>query len=146
MKEITKLPNGNIRVRTINNEPSLTQQHFKEQCDVNNIIRKYQQTGNLTHLARQQGVYSDLSKQKDYFEAMNTVIKAQTAFDSLPSYIRKRFGNDPSQLLQFIEDPKNQDEGIKLGLFNPKNPQTQQNQTNPNEQKSTNPQTPPQKS
>jgi len=45
----------------------------------------------------------------------------KTTFDagylaSLPSKIRDRFGNDPSQLLSFLADSSNKDEAISLGL------------------------------
>lgn len=120
MKEIIVLPNGNKKVRTINNEPSLTQQHHKQECDVNYIVKKYQKTGQITHIARDQGVYADLTKSKDFSDAMNTVVKAKEAFMTLPSDVRKRFGHNPQELISFLQDEKNLDEAIKLGLVKSK--------------------------
>lgn len=120
MKEIIVLPTGQKKVRTINKEPSLTQQHHKDECDINNILKKYKRTGQITHLARSQGVYADLSTSKDYFEAVLTVQNAQKAFDTLPSETRKRFGHNPAQLLDFINNDKNYDECVKMGLIDKK--------------------------
>jgi len=121
MKEIIKLENGNVRVRTINKNPSRTQQQFVEQCDVNNIMKKYRVTGQITHLNTKQGVYADMSSIKNYQENLNTVIEAQNAFMALPSDVRKRFSNDPAELIDFLADKKNDEEAIKLGLKIKKN-------------------------
>lgn len=135
MKIIEKLENGRVRVHESFPNPSLTQQHFKDECDINNIIKKYKTDGEFTHLNRKKGVYADLSSATDYHEAMNTVIKAQDAFATLPSQTRSRFENDPSQLLAFINDEANYEEAIKLGLMddikiqNRKQKQTQTTQT-----------------
>lgn len=117
MKQITVLPSGHKKVQTIFNEPTKTQQQFKEQCDVNNIIKKYQQTGQLLHVARSQGVYTDLTNVGDYLESMVKITKAREAFDLLPSDVRKKFQNDPSELLSFLDKKENLEEAIKLGLI-----------------------------
>lgn len=48
---------------------------------------------------------------------MNQIVQAQDMFMSLPSKIRNRFGNDPSQFLDFVSDPLNKDEMRSLGLL-----------------------------
>ena len=58
MKVIEKRKNGSIRVYTVNNEPSMTDQQFKDDCDVNFIVNKFTKTGHLTHLAKFQGMYA----------------------------------------------------------------------------------------
>lgn len=117
-----KRNNGSLRVATINNDPSMTQQQFKDECDINNIIKKYSSTGQITHLARSQGVYADLSKIQDYQHSLNQVLEAEQAFGTLPAVIRERFQNNPAELVKFVSNPKNLEEGIKLGLFERKNP------------------------
>lgn len=106
------------RVQTINVEDSKTQQQFAAQCDVNNIIAKYKKTGELP-LARKQGVFADVASITDYHDSLNRVLDANAAFMRLPADLRTRFGNDPQQLLSFLQDPKNYDEGVKLGLYEP---------------------------
>jgi phage internal scaffolding protein len=123
--------NGSLDIGSINTEPTLAQQQFKEQCDINNIIKQYQQTGELP-LSGKVGQFLDVSNIQDYHTSLLTVYEAQKAFDNLPSNIRSRFENDPNQLLAFIEDDKNTEEAQKLGLTNTKyqTPQNQnQNQT-----------------
>lgn len=116
MKQIERLENGRTRVRTINDLPSLTDQHYKDQCDVNNIIKKYKKTGQVTHLNRARGVFADLSGITDYHQMVNNIMTAQDAFGKLPAHLRSRFENDPGKLLEFLADSNNKEEAIKLGL------------------------------
>lgn len=120
MKKVIKETSGRVRVQTINDLDTRTQQQFKEQCDINNIISKYKKTGMITHLAQKQGVFADVSKIKDYHQSLQKVLDANAAFNLLSAEVRARFQNDPAQLLQFLQDPKNYDEGVKLGLLTPK--------------------------
>ena len=117
MKVIHKEKTGRVRVSTVNDAPSLTQQQFKDQCDVNKIIAKYKTTGEWTHLTKKGGVYADVSSIKDYHQSLQKVLDANNAFAALPAQIRNRFQNDPAQLLAFLQDPKNHAEGVELGLF-----------------------------
>lgn len=126
-KEITTFENGRKRVRTINSLPSKTQQQFKEQCDVNYIMKKYKLTGEVTHLNRRTPLNNgseelDLTSIPSYQDSLHIVIQAQNAFQNLNSDIRKRFGNDPHEYIQFLQDPKNDDEAVKLGLKIKKQP------------------------
>jgi len=131
-------PNGTLRVATVNEEPTMAQQQFKDECDINNIMKKYSTTGQFTHLTSKTGIYADFSQITDYQDMLHTVQYAQDAFASLPADVRLRFSNDPGKLLEFIQDSKNYDEGVKLGLVNPKiqpppsqsNEQTQTNDIN----------------
>lgn len=97
--------------------PSRTKQSFKDECDVNNIMRKYQQTGLLNHVNRFRGDYADYTGVQDYQASLNQVLAANEAFSSLPSKLRARFGNDPALFLDFVGDPDNRDEMERLGLL-----------------------------
>lgn len=104
---------------SLNNfEKSLTKQEFKDECDVNKIVSKYDKTGILTHINNNKPVFMDTTG-IDYREALHTVIDANKAFDELPSILRKRFSNDPALMLEFLQDSSNLDEAIKLGLVEP---------------------------
>lgn len=96
--------------------PSRTKQEFVQECDINNIIKSYKLTGQIAHINANAGKFEDLPDTLDFQESMNTVVQAQDAFAALPSHIRARFGNDPTNFLQFLQDPANQDEAIRLGL------------------------------
>jgi len=93
-------------------------QSFKDECDINNILRQYSNTGMVTHIRNEQPRYADLPDDVDFQTAMNTVIQAESAFASLPSKVRNRFHNDPAEFLAFMADPKNEAEMIALGLAN----------------------------
>lgn len=99
-------------------EPSLTKQDQAEACDINRIIRQYSATGVWSHVNEraQQGVYADLASAPDYQDALNIIARANEAFESLPASVRERFQNDPARFLDFLQDPTNVDEAIKLGL------------------------------
>jgi len=99
-------------------DATLTQQHFKDECDINNILRQFNVTGLLPEntLSPRYGDFTGIS---DYHSALNQVIAAEDEFMALPAEIRSRFANDPAQLIDFLQNPENKPEAIKLGLVNP---------------------------
>ena len=105
-----------VRVPSKNRGVSLTKQAMKKDCDINEILRKYNKTGVITHLANSEGQYGDFSEVTGYQDAMQAVLDAKDMFMELPSYLRKRFGNNPESLLAFLNDSDNLDEAIELGL------------------------------
>ena len=111
----TKQKRRHPRVQVHFNQPSMTKQSFKDECNINKIMAKFQTTGALNHYAKHAPTYGDTTG-VDYHDALNLVANANTMFEELPSSIRKRFDNDPEQFLKFVEDPKNADEMIELGL------------------------------
>jgi phage internal scaffolding protein len=96
-------------------EPSLAQQHFKEECDINTILQKFNITGILPE-APLSPRYGDFSGIGDYHTALNRVIAAQDEFEALPAQIRARFDNDPAKLIEFLDDEANRPEAETLGL------------------------------
>lgn len=109
--------NGTLRVQTINVEPTMTQQQFKDECDINFIMEKYNKTGLINHINTKKGVYADLSEISDYRDMLDTVRHADDVFMTLPASTRKRFDNDPAKLISFLQDDKNYEEAQALGLL-----------------------------
>lgn len=134
-QKITVRPDGSLRVQEINDQPTLARQEFKKDCDINEIIKKYKKTGQITHIAANQGKYLDLTGVTDYHDSMNKVLKAQDAFNSLPSVLRNRFKNDPSKLLEFIQDDKNYNEASELGLVPKKQKPVEETPKTPDDKK-----------
>lgn len=99
-------------------DATLTQQQFKEETDINNIMEKFGMTGLLpqTSLNAQ---YGDFSGVNDYHSALNAIMAAEDQFDALPAKLRSYFDNDPAKLIDFMENPENRGEAEKLGLINP---------------------------
>jgi len=52
-------------------DESLTRQSFKAECDVNNIVKTFTQTGMINHIPRTQPQYGD-APEMDFFEAART--------------------------------------------------------------------------
>ena len=103
-----------------NDEPSMTQQQFKDEADINTIMARYQKTGvlvdPLTQVTRKP-MFDDFSNLGDFRDHQQSVIDAQELFMQLPSTLRARFANDPAELLQWLSNPANKDEAIELGLM-----------------------------
>lgn len=97
-------------------EPTLTKQSFRDECNINNILAKYINTGQFAHVNARNPRYIDCVGVQDYQAALDLVDATQAQFDALPSKIRARFANDPEQLLAFLDDPKNAAEAAELGL------------------------------
>lgn len=98
--------------------PSMTRQSEMESCDLHNILRQFSQQG-FDQLVREnaaRGQYADLPDDLDYQASLNLVMEAQKSFATLPSQVRERFKNDPARFLQFIADPANAEELIRLGI------------------------------
>lgn len=92
-------------------------QEFKDECDINVLMKRYQKTG-LFPTPSGQGSPRYISNidAPDYQESLNIVMKAKEEFGSLNSELRKRFDNDPAKFLAFCNDEANADELVKLGL------------------------------
>ena len=100
-------------------EPTLAQQHFKDECDINNILRQFNVTGMLPE-APLSPRYGDFTGISDYHTALNAVIAAEDEFMALPANLRARFQNDPENLINFLDNDANKEEAIKLGLVDQK--------------------------
>lgn len=108
--------NGTICSTVLNDEPSLTIQAEKDSCDVNLIVAKYAKTGVMGNVRTDQPMYGDFSSAVDYHDALIKIQEAEESFMSLPANVRKRFENDPGKLIDFLQDVKNREEAISLGL------------------------------
>lgn len=97
-------------------DASRAQQQFKDETDINNILRQFNVTGLLPESPLSPR-YGDFTGIVDYQSALNAVIAAEDGFMSLPAEIRASFGNDPEQLINFLDNPDNKDQAIKLGLI-----------------------------
>jgi len=96
-------------------DPSLAQQNFKDESDINYIVRQFGLTGELPSQTISPQ-YGDFTGVLDYHSAVNAVLAAQDEFMDLPAQIRARFNNDPAHLIDFLGNDENREEAIKLGL------------------------------
>lgn len=79
---------------------SLVQQHFSDEVDINNIMRRYGVT-QLAPAIDVAGVYGDFTGIEDYDTALERIHRLHERFDSLPAEVREKFRNDPGVLLEY---------------------------------------------
>lgn len=106
-----------IPVKTMPEGESLTHQSMAAETDINNIMKKYQQTGHIDHVVNMEARQGDFTGVLDYQTALNTVIAIDAQFQELPSEIRKEFNNNPGDFLAAVEDPENREKFIEMGLL-----------------------------
>ena len=94
---------------------SMTKQAYKRECDINEIMARFQKTGIVDHINAHQAQYGETTGQS-FHDAMNLVADATSMFNELPADARKFFANDPARFLEFVEDPENHDKLVDLGL------------------------------
>lgn len=97
-------------------DPSLAQQHMKDECDINVIVERFGVTGQLPVMPLEPS-YGDFSGVNDYHSALNAIRASEEAFMALPAKIRAKFDHDPNALLEFLQNETNRDEAIELGLI-----------------------------
>lgn len=97
-------------------EPTRTDDSFKEQSDINYIVKTFG-----VQAAIPQGfvapVYADVSEVPDYKESLDFVRSSAQEFMKLPFKLRERFSHNPGHLIEFVSDPANRLEAVKLGLI-----------------------------
>ena len=100
-------------------EPSMTQQSFKDECDINVIMAKHRRGQLIDHVNQYQGEYADYTDvPQSYHEALNQVTEAQAMFMTLPAELRDQFNNDPGAFLEFV-DQADREQLDELGLTEP---------------------------
>lgn len=99
---------------------SMTQQAKANETNINKIMSRYNATGQMpVALHNSQPRFGDFSNVTDYQTAHNSIAQTNEAFQKLPAKIRNRFQNNPSSLLDFLQNPENNEEAISLGLMAP---------------------------
>lgn len=95
---------------------SLTEQQFAEESQIINKIRKYDSQGFFDSINRNPAQYNDFTQVRDLADAIDQIENARDAFQTIPSDVRKKFNNSPSEFFDFASKQSNYDELVKLGL------------------------------
>lgn len=101
---------------------SKVQQHHKDAADVSLIVSRHlkqpisQRSAGIAPHGNRQPIFGDFSN-IDYHGMMNQVVQIDQTFMRLPSRVRNRFKNRPEMLIQFVSDPANAAEALKMGLI-----------------------------
>lgn len=91
-------------------EESKTQPQFKDECDINYLLRHY------NDVPRPEPIFGDCTQYKDLQHCMDIINAAGDDFMSLPSDIRSRFNHDPVEFFNFCNDSNNVSELVSMGL------------------------------
>lgn len=116
MIKIIERENGSRRVQFFTDGKTRVEQSHRDKVNINSIMSRYKKTG-LMERRLDKPAYGDFTASVDYHEARNRLIEAESAFASLPASVRKRFGNNPAELIDFLNDENNLDEAVELGLL-----------------------------
>ena len=109
------------RFKTQFNDKSKTNQKWKNKADIRYIVRKNkiarlnQINPNLVEDRGQAMAVFDSSV--TYHDMMNQCAAVNSAFQRLPADVQRRFSHDVRNLIDFVNDPQNKDECVKLGLL-----------------------------
>nr|QJB20474.1 MAG: internal scaffolding protein [Microvirus sp.] len=105
------------RVTVDCSSPILTDQSYKNACDINVIMEQYAKTGLLAHQTSKEPQYLDNTLVPSLEVAFDIVSAASEAFFSLPPDVRKLMDNDPSQMENFVSNDENAEILKKHGLI-----------------------------
>lgn len=97
-------------------EESLTRQEFKDESDINTIIRLFGIGENPIEAGKWITDVDIVNATSDFQTAMNILVDASNQFNNLPASLRGRFENDPAKFVAFVSDSSNFDEMLRLGL------------------------------
>lgn len=104
--------------------PSLSVQDEKDETDINYIVNKYADgqkgiatldLGDISQYAYLQ--FGDATLPGDYSTALELVSGVREEFYSLPAYVRAKFGHDPMNFINQLNDPATLEYLQQQGLF-----------------------------
>lgn len=97
---------------------SATKQSFRDDVNIHCIMDRYTKTGVLpSHPGQENFAFGDFSHGYDFQAAVQRIQDCRDDFALLPSRVRDRFGNNPTELLDFLADESNHAEAVELGIM-----------------------------
>jgi len=97
---------------------SRTKQSFRDACDINAIVKKFQTTGHLAHINVRRPSYTDVSNFEDLQASLEAIASAEAGFAALPSFIRAAADNDPLRLVEMLDSEEGIAELEAVGFVN----------------------------
>jgi len=113
--------NRKDRVITVMERKTAASQHYRDDNNPNQIMRRYNSTGQITgHYRNQQQQFIDCGVALQQFEdAREMSCQVEANFNNLPVKVRAAFDYSPSKLLQAMENPEQRTKLEKLGVLKP---------------------------
>lgn len=84
-------------------QTTLVQQHFKDEVDINTIVRRYGITAGLP-FGPDGGMYGDFTGITDFDSAVALIKDTEDRFMRIPAELREKFNNNPGMLVRFAQD------------------------------------------
>jgi phage internal scaffolding protein len=121
--------------------PSLTVQDEKDETDINYIVNKYAdgQKGIATLDLGDSSQYAflqfgDATLPGDYSTALELVSGVREEFYSLPAYVRAKFGHDPMNFINQLNNPETLEYLQREGLYGSQHTSDKPQQSSSNKQ------------
>lgn len=105
-----------VRTRTPVGEFSRTKQAFKDESDINLIVKGHAQSGIVPNFNKKDPSFGDFSEGVDLFTAMNRVREANEEFATLPAAARAAAQNDPVVMLNMLQNEQGANDLVDAGL------------------------------
>lgn len=100
--------------------PSLTRQEFADECDINQLMQRYDQVlADPLRSVREPRYYDFTSAPLTLMDAMAVMQRGEEAFMTLPALVRKEFDNNPAMFVDFASDAENLPQMRTWGLAPP---------------------------
>ena len=84
-------------------EKSLSKQEFKDECDINIIMKKYGPREMVPLGGTRQPMFGDFTQVVDYASAMEQTQDAYEQFMELPAELRAMHDNDPQRFIDWFD-------------------------------------------
>lgn len=99
-------------------KPSMTFQSEKDGTMIEAYLRKFRATGFLGDPERKaRAVYGDFTGIEDFQTIQQKMAALNEYFMSLPSNVRRFFGDEPGNYVSWITDPRNHQKAVDMGLL-----------------------------
>lgn len=109
---------------TFDPKKARTKQSFREECDVNNLMKKYKKPELIPGIEDKirSAQFLDTTKVPSFEDAQQRIAEGHNLFSMLPADIRYKFNNDPASFVDFASDADNMPALVKMGLATPRQP------------------------
>lgn len=106
---------------------SRTKQAPKDDADINKLVSRYRDRDaadarnmrvplDPTVIRSRTPIFGDFTLVKDFHSTQEAIVQFNREFMRLPANLREKFGNNSENLANFLSDPENHEEAVKLGL------------------------------
>lgn len=118
----SRRPNGTLRIQQdFSNCPTLAEQHTAHLTNINYLMETYKPDELAAYIGaraayRKEILNHDFHSEPSMQDAMNVVLASRQQFDQLPDDVKMNFKNHV-EFLKFIDNPKNSEKMIRLGLL-----------------------------